>query len=90
MVVFVLFLIGAAGIAILDYGISETSKTKEVLRRMTKKSRLPKSLGAMVGIADLTQLGHTIGHITLVGVFVTLILFTIFLAVNSETDGEMY
>lgn len=87
-----LFLIPGIGFAaIMGYGFLATAKTGKLLSGLvTAKTKLPKAVGKLMFFAQLTEVAHLVQHATAANMLATLVLFGIWLAINSGTEGEMY
>jgi hypothetical protein len=87
-----LFLAGIILAAVLIHAISSTLKTKRILGKLTAtKMRLPSAIvQRIVLFAQISEFVQIVLHATVVNVIVIVILFAIWLAMRSGTEGEIY
>lgn len=68
-----------------------TSKVKQALNGFAPaKTHMPKAISLLLVAAQITEFARISQHFTVITVIATLILFTIWMATKSGTEGELF
>lgn len=87
-----LFLLLVAMISLISAFVS-TNQAKEYLAKLKSKTKpsiaIPKAIGMLIVVSELSELARTIEHLTVLGVITTILLAGIWLGSRSGTieDG---